>query len=100
MLEFVDILRRGIPKARLLHGRQGEILSDALDPSRDALDTLPAVHNHGDLLTIPFRHDGFEGNMQRRVHYLDLGIVGDGTLAILWRNGNLPDSIPVLGHRM
>ena len=49
ILENVLGLGRRVPKVCIIDGRDREVLTDSLDPSRKAFDPLPVRQNHGDL---------------------------------------------------
>ncbi|KAI3492991.1 hypothetical protein L1887_42366 [Cichorium endivia] len=78
VLDGVALLLGRVPEARVVHGRNVQILRDAEDPCWQTLDPLARGQEHGDL---------------------ELGVMWDGAGGIgKRRDGDVPLAVVILGH--
>jgi hypothetical protein len=68
--------RRGIPESSFVYGRNGEVLGDTFDPSRQTFDTLTRGNNYGDL---EYLTNNQLASWKILNLYFQLGIVRDRT---------------------
>lgn len=83
MLERVLFRFRRVPESGVVHGRDGEVLRDTLDPGRETVHGRSVGFGEGDL----GRHQLSIGKKGKGGTYLDHRVVRDRTGSVgEWRN--------------